>query len=333
MNTKVSVVIPVYNTSNYLRECLDSVINQTLRDIEIICINDGSTDNCLEILKMYAAQDNRIKIIDKQNEGAGAARNDGVKFISGEYLLFLDSDDFLELNALEVLYNQIINDKSDIIFYNINCVIDNSRISFIDAVGVYKTRFHSSSFETKEAYDILYDANALPFKMYKTNIWTNNNIQYTNHAFGEDSLPFFEFLAQCNRISICDKPLLYYRKHQNSATANMQNNIDDLFDIFYLCEKSILCKKNGEKIISSYLNNRIRSFVYWMSAIDLKNRKKYYNRVKEIFLYIKKRYGYETIKKSEFLSEFKKIISMSYYKYRFLCVTKTFFIVFKSHVI
>ena len=90
----LSVIVPVYNTEKYLRECLDSVINQTLKDIEIICINDGSTDRSLDILKEYALKDNRIKIIDKKNEGVAAARNDGIRIANGEFVCFMDSDDY-----------------------------------------------------------------------------------------------------------------------------------------------------------------------------------------------------------------------------------------------
>ena len=102
---KVSVVIPVYNVEGYLEECLDSVINQTLEDIEIICINDGSTDNSLEILEEYAKKDNRIKILNQENQGISATRNNGLKICKGKYICFLDSDDYLELNALMETYD------------------------------------------------------------------------------------------------------------------------------------------------------------------------------------------------------------------------------------
>lgn len=115
MVPRVSVIIPVYNTEKYLRECLDSVINQTLRDIEIICINDGSTDNSLEILKEYATKDERIKIIDKKNEGVATARNIGIKRTSGEYVIFIDPDDYYPANdILEILYNKTIENQVNI---------------------------------------------------------------------------------------------------------------------------------------------------------------------------------------------------------------------------
>ena len=102
---KISVIIPVYNTEKYLRRCLDSVCNQTLSDIEIICINDCSTDNSLEILREYSAKDERVKVIDfKKNKGAAVARNIGIDEAQGECLGFVDSDDFVDLDFSEKLY-------------------------------------------------------------------------------------------------------------------------------------------------------------------------------------------------------------------------------------
>lgn len=102
---KISIIIPVYNTEKYLSRCLDSAINQTLKDIEIICVNDGSTDNSLDILKEYAAKDNRIKIISKGNEGAAITRNIGINVATGEYIGFIDSDDYVDLDYFEELYS------------------------------------------------------------------------------------------------------------------------------------------------------------------------------------------------------------------------------------
>ena len=100
---KISVVIPVYNVEKYLEQCLDSVIAQSFEDIEVICVNDGSTDSSLEILKRYANNDSRIKIISQKNKGAGAARNVGIENAAGEYVYFMDSDDYLNADAFERL--------------------------------------------------------------------------------------------------------------------------------------------------------------------------------------------------------------------------------------
>ena len=111
---KVSIIIPVYNVEEYLEKCLNSVINQTLTDIEIICINDGSTDNSLLILENFARNDKRIIILNQENKGQSAARNNGLKIATGEFIGFVDSDDWIDLNYYEVLYNFAKKHEADI---------------------------------------------------------------------------------------------------------------------------------------------------------------------------------------------------------------------------
>ena len=109
---KVSVIIPVYNVEEYLRECLDSVVNQTLKEIEIICVDDGSTDNSLEILKEYAKKDNRITVISRENRGVGYSRNEGISVSKGEFIAFMDPDDYYpDLSVLNTMFNKAIEHK------------------------------------------------------------------------------------------------------------------------------------------------------------------------------------------------------------------------------
>ena len=109
---KVSVIIPVYNVEKYLHECLDSLLNQTLKDIEIIAVDDGSTDSSLKILKDYAKKDKRLKVLTQENKGAGAARNLGMKHATGSYLSILDSDDYFDHSMLELLYKKAEKTKA-----------------------------------------------------------------------------------------------------------------------------------------------------------------------------------------------------------------------------
>lgn len=119
-NPKFSVIIPVYNVENYLSRCLESVINQTLMDIEIICVNDGSKDGSDIIIKQYSRIDNRIKIVEKENGGLSSARNAGMKIAQGDYICFLDSDDYYEQNLCEKLYREVLEHSPDIIAFGAN---------------------------------------------------------------------------------------------------------------------------------------------------------------------------------------------------------------------
>ena len=140
---KVSVIVPIYNSEKYLERCIKSIINQSLRDIEIILINDGSKDNSLNICKNFHNKDSRIKIIDKENEGVGSARNDGIKIAKGEWISFIDSDDFVESDFLECLYNEAISKNVEIC----GCLYDEYKD--IDGIECYYYDF------TKEQIDYI----------------------------------------------------------------------------------------------------------------------------------------------------------------------------------
>ena len=116
-NIKVSVILPVYNGEKYIKKCMESLISQTLKEIEIICVDDGSVDGTLEALKEYEDLDN-VTVITQENAGAGAARNKGISYAKGEYLSFLDADDIFEKDMLEVAYNKAVEDKADMVVFN-----------------------------------------------------------------------------------------------------------------------------------------------------------------------------------------------------------------------
>ena len=115
---KISIIIPVYNTEEYLEKCLDSVLNQTFKDIEIICINDGSPDNSGQLLKRYSEKDERIIILNQQNTGLSDARNNALNLVNSDYLMYVDSDDWIELDTCEIAYQAVIEEQADIILWS-----------------------------------------------------------------------------------------------------------------------------------------------------------------------------------------------------------------------
>ena len=123
---KVSVIIPVYNAENYLQQCLDSVANQTLQDIEIICVNDGSTDRSLEILRSFEKKDNRFIILTQENQGAAVARNEGLSIAKGEFISVLDADDFFDPNMLKAAYNRLVETNSEIAIFKVQLYDDST---------------------------------------------------------------------------------------------------------------------------------------------------------------------------------------------------------------
>ena len=171
MDVKISVVLPVYNVANYLRKCLDSLVNQTFEDFEVICVNDGSTDSSREILAQYAQKDSRIKIVDKKNGGLSSARNAGMKVAQGEYYSFIDSDDWIDETMLEKLYNSMVSLDTDISICAVhqydetNQKIDDTNPYY--TLGYFDESFDNRAFSYVDTKPFLLDVCVMAF-IYKT---------------------------------------------------------------------------------------------------------------------------------------------------------------------
>ena len=141
MTVKVSVILPVYNVEKYLKECLDSILNQTLQEIEVICVDDGSTDRSLEILREYEKKDKRVIVLTQENKGAGAARNKGLAIAKGEYLSFLDSDDFLLPECWKKLIEGALKKKHRYVFIRFCAIMKKQKKQYMTK-GHSRKRMH-----------------------------------------------------------------------------------------------------------------------------------------------------------------------------------------------
>ncbi len=217
-NMKISIVVPVYNTGSYLRECLDSLVNQTFKDIEIICVNDCSTDNSLEILQEYAGKDKRVKIINhEKNKGQAAARNSGIEKAKGNYIAFIDSDDKVDLNFFEKLYKGITKNNADI-----------SAATILRTYGNYqKVRV---KFDEEKTYYSLKDIVAICNipkccyvwnKLYKANIV--KKIPFKEGVYFEDILWTLQIIAQAKSLTTVTGTNYYYRANNNSTVKKAQS--------------------------------------------------------------------------------------------------------------
>lgn len=234
---KISIIIPVYNVEKYLNECLDSVCNQTLTDIEIICINDGSTDNSLDILNEYASKDNRIKIIDKENGGQATARNLGIKKAQGEYLAFVDSDDFIEPTMFEKLYSKAEKNNLDMVMCKI-AAYDNQTREIKDFLWYYKLgvfeNFDKEIFNHKDTKEFTCNIAVTPYnKIYKNSLVKENNILFPEGLIFEDEKFFYDTYLRAKKVSIVDEFLYYYRVNRKGSTVDIQkeNDYSDLIPI------------------------------------------------------------------------------------------------------
>lgn len=207
--TKISVIIPVYNTEQYLPKCLNSVCKQTLKDIEIICINDCSTDNSPKVLKEYVKNDNRIRIIDfKKNKGAAIARNTGIKEAKGEYIGFVDSDDFIDLDFYEKLYTKALETNADII-----------KGAYKDAkTGEIDTTINIKIKENPQNFCSTYCS-----AIFRTSLLIDNDIFFPYLRDMEDPVFALSAAIKANKIEIVENLYINIVKREDSITSQIPN--------------------------------------------------------------------------------------------------------------
>ncbi len=211
---KVSVIIPIYNVEKYLSQCLDSVCAQTLHDIEIICVNDESTDSCSHILKKYAKLDNRIKVITQKNSGLSAARNAGLKAATGDYITFLDSDDWVASDFYELLYNNAIKNNADISCGNTIYYKNNKDMWFDELDKRVFDEIKTIYISPDEKRNICRSW-ACWNKIYKRDLIIKNNLLFYPGKLVED-FPFtFLVCALSKKIVVNPCAILYYRQNSN----------------------------------------------------------------------------------------------------------------------
>ncbi|WP_157151027.1 glycosyltransferase family 2 protein [Brachyspira sp. SAP_772] len=219
---KVSVVVPIYNVENYLEKCLDTIINQTLKEIEIICIDDCGKDNSVNILREYAKKDNRIKIIShKENKGLGIARNTGIKEAKGEYISFIDSDDFISKDFLYNLYNTAKKYDSDIVnTLNIKFYENKKSRKFL---YTFKQREFESTWNLNDIENFYSKQAVTPYvwnKLYKTSFLLENNLYFMDIKLGIEDADFtIRLMAHKPKISFNNASIYYYRQRKDSLSS------------------------------------------------------------------------------------------------------------------
>lgn len=214
---KVSVIVPIYNASKYLRICLDSILSQTLTEFELICVDDGSTDDSLSILREYEASDTRVRVITQSNQYAGAARNAGKAVATGEYLVFWDSDDFFKPNALELMYNKCMEDRADVCICSVSHYFEDLQ-KLLPSTGYIKKSYVPKElpFNQKDVPDyILNITTAHPWnKMFRREYIESIGLDFQTTRNGNDIFFVINAIARADRITVVNKPLVCYRINQ-----------------------------------------------------------------------------------------------------------------------
>jgi len=262
---KVSVIMPVYNVEKYLRQCLDSLLNQTLQEFEIICVDDGSKDSSLAILQEYQQKDDRVKVLTQQNKYAGVARNNGLKIAQGEYVFFLDSDDFFEKDMFTEVYNQGKKVDADIVIFGAR-KFDQTTQKFGPSVNSFKEEYMCGKevFNWKDQpFSLLLLTVTCPWtKGYKREFIIKEGLQY--QALQNTNDYYFSQMALClaDRITTVNKILTNYRVGMNTNLQALKDKKNPLCFVEAVLGVYNELKKRGiyEKLQYAFVNTAVFEF-------------------------------------------------------------------------
>lgn len=323
---KVSVIIPVYNVEPYLKDCVDSILNQTLKDINILLIDDGSTDLSGEICDRYADEYTNIRVIHKKNEGQGVARNVGVSLATGKYVYFMDSDDLLEKDALLFLYNEAECKQLDVLIFSAESFCDDENIDF-NPYGYQITQDLEHEMTGIELFKLLYYSReyscSIPMRFYNKNFLLDNNFQFPKGIIHEDEIYGFLSLVNAKRAQ-CYQNRFYKRRYRSGSTMTakkMYKSVQGYAYTWKILTNEHIGKENyTENVFYDFANDFIKLIIgmYYTSfsrsekkafvkerremlrSVDLKYRKLYYDSV----LFLKSPFIYKQYKR------IKKILKM-----------------------
>lgn len=263
---KVTVIVPVYNAEENIRKCIKSIINQTYKNFELLIINDGSTDHSLDIIHYYEKQHKNIRVIDKKNEGVAKTRNLGIEKAHGEYIMFVDNDDYLDENYLKEHIQTIINSDFDIVISGYRRI--NSELKIL----------HTE--KLKDTYWSKFIIMAPWAKIYKKSFLINNNVQFLNYGIGEDVYFNLVVYSYMPKIKIIDYVGYNWFLNTKSVSNTSQKGLNNNIDILVLLDKILAHYTTLDKYTSYYLT---RYYIWYLLFSGRKSSsQKFINEYKRI---------------------------------------------------
>ena len=292
--TKLSIIIPVYNVEKYIPQCLDSILNQSFKDLEVICVNDGSSDDSLSVLQSYKLKDDRVLIIDKKNEGSGVARNTALAIAKGDYVYFVDGDDWLEDGVLEKIVAKADELNTDILIF--------SGLSYYNGKG--QNGAYSKNKLPQKYFDKVFSSNEIKkdifkfpstawTKLYKRDFLIRNNIKFQNIKVGQDQLPFFHSMIKAERIAILPENLYCYRKNRKGAvtSAKKKKNFSPIY-VFYGIEEMLKSENLLDDYKTIFVNRYFAKATSWLGKFQDDLKHEYYLEYIKLLEHVKKEYPF-----------------------------------------
>lgn len=299
--TKVSVIVPVYNVAKFLPQCLESLINQTLTDMEIICINDGSTDNSLDILNSYAKKDNRIIIIDKENSGVSASRNIGLDRANGEYVMFLDSDDyFVSPDSCQKAFDTITSNNADIGIFGYYDLLNETELE-----PSFRTLKLKQMIKGETEIDYYTFQSSIWDKIYRLSFLRKNNIKFVEGLKTAENVIFCFMTKFANpKYFLFDEILYVYRTdREGSVTTSNFNAVKSNFESL----KYFVSTKNFSNQTTDVQLKVVDRFLGGALYFYNKNGKNLIGDINKTLGYIEQRYDKKSLKKLSNYHPLKKI--------------------------
>ena len=281
---KVSVIMPVYNCEDYLKDSVESIINQTLSDLELICVDDGSSDNSLNILKEYEKQDSRVKVFSLNHLGAGDARNFALNHICGEYLYFMDADDYLELNAFEDFYRISKSKNLDFLMFKAKQydVIKKTTSERYYYNMVPLSKFKDKVFNFKDLNNLIFNINVAPWcKFYNARFVLDSGAKFRSASKFNDNQFFWDIIFQAERIYFLDEFYYTQNVHPNSLIESAGKSHCDKVDVVNDIWK--LFKKHGQfdKFKQQLYKNKVASYVRRYGEIKDEFKELFFKKIKK----------------------------------------------------
>ena len=228
----ISVIIPVYKVEKYLDRCVESVVSQTYKNLEIILVDDGSPDKCPQMCDDWARKDSRIKVIHKENGGLSSARNAALDIISGDYLTFIDSDDYVRADMLEIMYSRLISDNSDMAVCNYKCFTDNGEEEYWDnTYPVNDDIIDVNEAHRRICFDEYWHYVIACCKLYKSSLF--DDLRFPEGKLHEDIFTSHLVIDKCNKVSCVSDALYFYYQNDSSITHNYSVENLDIVDGYF----------------------------------------------------------------------------------------------------